>query len=72
METVSLYWKAIAGAIAPGVVLIVAAVTPGSDGGSTITQAEWITAIAAIIISGGAVYSAPPNRAPTTPPGETS
>lgn len=55
------YWKAIAGAIAPGVVVIVASVTSQSEGGSTITTSEWVTAIAAIILSGAAVYVAPPN-----------
>lgn len=55
------YWKAIAGAIAPGVVVIVASVTEQSENGSTITTSEWITAVAAIILSGAAVYVAPPN-----------
>lgn len=58
------YWKAITGALAPGAVLIVAAVTEGSHGGTTITQAEWITAVATVVISGGAVYAAPRNTPP--------
>jgi hypothetical protein len=66
------YWKAIAGALAPGAVTIVASVTPQSEGGSSITTSEWITALATIIISGAAVYVAPPNDysepAPTPPP----
>lgn len=73
------YWKAIAGAIAPGVVVIVASVTEQSESGSTITTSEWITAVAAIILSGAAVYVAPPNdystpvkveEHPSTPPTE--
>jgi hypothetical protein len=55
------YWKAIAGALAPGAVVIVSSVTSQSESGSTITTSEWITAAAAIIISGAAVYIAPPN-----------
>jgi hypothetical protein len=55
------YWKAIAGALTPGVVVLVSAVTGASEDGSTITMSEWITALAALIISGGAVYAAPPN-----------
>jgi hypothetical protein len=55
------YWKAIAGAIAPGVVIIVSSVTEQSEGGTTITTSEWVTAVAAIILSGAAVYVAPPN-----------
>lgn len=62
------YWKAIAGAITPGVVVIVGAVSSGSDGGTSITQAEWITAIAAVILTGGAVYAAPPRPSATPPP----
>lgn len=55
------YWKAIAGALAPGAVAIVWAVTGDSVDGSTITTSEWILAVCAIIISGGAVYAAPAN-----------
>jgi len=65
------YWKAIAGAITPGVVVIVGAVSSGSDGGTSITTSEWVTAIAAIILTGGAVYAAPPRPgtdAPVAPP----
>jgi len=62
------YWKAIAGAITPGVVVIVGAVSSGSDGGTSITQAEWITAIAAVILTGGAVYAAPPRPQATAEP----
>jgi general stress protein CsbA len=73
------YWKAIAGAIAPGVVVIVASVTSQSEGGSTITTSEWVTAVAAIILTGASVYAAPPNdystpvqveMKPTPPPEE--
>jgi hypothetical protein len=48
------FWKAIIAFVAPAAVVIGASVLKGSDGGSTITQAEWITAaVAAIITSAG-------------------
>lgn len=65
MNRIGRYWKALAGAVAPGAVLIGAAVTEGSPGGASITQSEWVTAVVAVIVSGGAVYAAPANR--TTP-----
>lgn len=49
------YWKGILGFIVPGAVIIGASVLDGSDGGSTITSAEWITAVVAMIVTGGAV-----------------
>ena len=49
------YWKAILGFIVPGAVVIGSAVTDVSDGGSTITGAEWVTAIVAMIVTGAAV-----------------
>lgn len=55
MSTVAQYWKAIVGFISPGAVIIGSSVLSGSDGGSTITQAEWITAIVACVITSGGV-----------------
>lgn len=51
------YWKAILGFIVPGAVVIGSAVTDASDGGSSITGAEWVTAIVASIVTAGAVYA---------------
>src|SRR4051812_42628813 len=61
-DEIQKYWKAIAGALAPAAVLIVAGLTEQSDGGGTITQSEWITALAAVVITGGAVLAAPSNK----------
>lgn len=49
------YWKAVVGFVAPAATVIVIAVTAGSDGGSSITTAEWITAAAAAIITSAGV-----------------
>lgn len=49
------YWKGILGFIVPGAVIVGASVLEQSDGGSTITSAEWITAVVAMIVTGGAV-----------------
>lgn len=61
------YWKAILGFVVPGAVIIGSSVLDASDGGSTITQAEWITAIVAMIVTGGTV--AAKGNAPKTPTG---
>lgn len=53
------YFKSILGFIVPGAVVIGSAVLADSDGGSAITGAEWVTAIVAMIVTGGAVYAAP-------------
>jgi hypothetical protein len=49
------YWKAVAGFFAPAASIIGLAVLPGSDGGSSITQAEWITAAVAAIVTASTV-----------------
>lgn len=51
------YWKAVVGFIAPGAVLIGAAVLETSQGGTVITQAEWVTAVAACVITSTAVFA---------------
>jgi len=65
------YWKAILGFIVPGAVIIGSAVTSNSDGGTTITSSEWVTAIVAMIVTGGAV-AAKANAVPepAAPPAE--
>lgn len=55
MNTVRQYWKGILGFISPGAVIIGSAVLEVSDGGTKITQAEWVTAIVAMIVTGGLV-----------------
>jgi len=49
------YWKGILAFLVPGAVVIGASVLDPSDGGSTITTAEWVTAAVAMIVTGGAV-----------------
>lgn len=59
MKRIAPYAKALVGFITPGAVLIGAAVTEASDSGSRITTAEWVTALVACIVTGGAVYRTP-------------
>ena len=52
------YWKAVVGFVVPGAVIIGSSVTSGSDGGSHITTAEWVTAIVACLVTSGGVAAA--------------
>ena len=52
------YWKAVVGFVVPGAVIIGSAVTAGSDGGSHITAAEWVTAVVACVVTSGGVAAA--------------
>lgn len=63
MKRITPYWKSVVGFVAPGAVLIGASVTEASDGGTSITTAEWVTALVACIVTSAAVYSTP-NRDP--------
>jgi hypothetical protein len=68
------YWKAIIAFLVPGAVVIGSAVTSGSDGGTSITSAEWVTAVVAMIVTGGAVGFGPANapaESVTPPPAES-
>ena len=56
LDAIAPYWKAILGFITPGAVIIGSAVLDGSDGGTAITSSEWVTAVVAMIVTGGAVY----------------
>jgi hypothetical protein len=63
VDLIARYRKAVLGFIAPGAVIIGSSVQTGSDGGSAITGAEWITAVVACIVTGaavGAVGNKPP------------
>lgn len=57
MDKIAPYWKAVIGFFAPAATMLTGAVLEGSDGGSHITQGEWITALCAAVITGGAVYA---------------
>jgi|KBSMisStandDraft_5_1062788.scaffolds.fasta_scaffold12033_4 hypothetical protein len=75
MENWQHYWKGILGFLVPGAVIIGSSVTGDSDGGSTITTAEWVTAVVAMIVTGGLVVAkanAPLNQTPTAPPAPTA
>lgn len=62
-DNVRPYAKAVVGFLAPGVVALAAAVQDGSAAGSTVTGGEWLTAVAACLVTGGAVFGVP-NTAP--------
>lgn len=48
--------KTVVGLLVPAAVVIGSSVTDASDGGSTITQAEIVTAIVAAIVTSGSVF----------------
>jgi predicted membrane-bound mannosyltransferase len=48
--------KAVVGFVAPAAVVIGSSVTSASDGGSTITQAEIVTAVVAAIVTSAGVF----------------
>ena len=58
------YWKAVVGFAAPAAVVIASAATSGSDGGSSITKAEWVTAVCAAVITAAGVGFAKNRPAP--------
>lgn len=59
MEKLAPYWKAVIGFVAPAAAIIVASVLDGSDGGTAITAAEWITAACTAVITASTVYAVP-------------
>lgn len=63
MNKLAPYYKALVAFVAPGAVAIGTAVTEGSQGGSSITSAEWISALVACVVTSAAVYGTP-NRDP--------
>lgn len=56
MSKIAPYWKAVIGFVGPGVAILVIAITAGSDGGTAITQSEWLSALFACVLTGGGVY----------------
>ena len=64
LDWIAPYWKAVVAFVTPGAVVIGSAVLEGSDGGSTITGAEWVTAIVACVVTAGGVWAVP-NRDPS-------
>lgn len=57
IDKIAPYAKAVAGFLAPGATLLIAAVQVGSDGGTAVTPAEWITAAATCVVTAGTVYA---------------
>jgi hypothetical protein len=55
MSKISQYWKGILAFVGPGAVIIGSSVLEGSDGGTAITTAEWVTAAVACVVTGGLV-----------------
>jgi hypothetical protein len=64
MDKVKRYWKAIAGFVAPGVVLLGASLSEQSEGGTTVTTSEWVAVLVTMFATAGAVYLAPKNATP--------
>ena len=65
------YWKAILGFLVPGAIIIGSSVLSDSDGGTTITGSEWVTAVVAMIVTGAAVgfkANEPAHTTPVEPP----
>lgn len=59
MEKIAPYYKAITAFVVPFLTQIVAAMTDASDGGSTITSSEWLTALLTSLVAGGVVFAVP-------------
>jgi hypothetical protein len=53
------YLKTVFGFFTPGAVILGSAVTATSDGGANVTQAEWITALVACVVTGSLVFGVP-------------
>lgn len=65
MEKLAPYWKAVVGFVAPACAILISAVLEGSDGGTAITAAEWVTAGCTAVITAAAVYRVPNSPVPT-------
>ena len=57
--------KAVVAFVAPGAVLVGSAVLDTSQGGATITQAEWVTAAVACLVTSATVWRVANTPAPT-------
>lgn len=63
LEKIPQVAKAIIAFFAPGAAMLITAITDASDGGTAVTGAEWIGALATAVVVGGTVYAVP-NRTP--------
>jgi hypothetical protein len=59
MDAIAPYYKAVTALLVPFLTLIGAALLETSDGGSTIMTNEWISAVVAALLAGGAVFAVP-------------
>jgi hypothetical protein len=59
MDKLKPYMKAVAAFLVPFAGQVVAAMQDGSQGGSTITSQEWLTAVLTSIVASGAVFTVP-------------
>jgi len=60
MEKLAEYRKAIAGFLTPGIVVVISALAPASDGGGAITVSEWLY-VALAVLGTGTIVAAVPN-----------
>lgn len=61
------YLKAVVGFVAPGAVLLAAAVTGPSPGGTSVTAGEWVTAGCACVVTAAGVWATPNADKPKRP-----
>lgn len=52
-------WKAVAGFLAPGAVLLTGAILDSSPGGAGIVREEWVSMLVAMFVTGAAVHQTP-------------
>lgn len=57
MTKLAQYWKGVLAFVGPGAVIIGSSVLTGSDGGTAITTAEWVTAAVACVVTSGLVVT---------------
>jgi uncharacterized membrane protein HdeD (DUF308 family) len=63
VNAIAPYFKSVVAFIVPGIIALIAAVSDGSDNGQTITGPEWISILAACILTAAGVWGVP-NRDP--------
>ena len=59
MDRIRPYAKAVVAFVTPGVVALGAAFQEGSPGGTSVTSSEWVAVVAAMLVTGGAVFGVP-------------
>lgn len=53
-------YKAIVGFFTPGIIAFGVAIATESPGGDTVTAAEWVGIVLAMLVTGGLVFTVPP------------